>query len=40
MVYKTQMEKFRAVIDDIRECHGRGQPVLVGTTSVGKIEIV
>jgi len=40
VVYKTQMEKFRAVISDIRECHERGQPVLVGTTSVEKSEIV
>ena len=30
-VYKTTREKYVAAIDDIRECHGRGQPVLVGT---------
>ncbi|MBW2253368.1 MAG: preprotein translocase subunit SecA [Deltaproteobacteria bacterium] len=40
IVYKTQMEKFRAVMEDIRESHGKGQPVLVGTTSVEKSEIV
>ncbi|MCO4744607.1 MAG: preprotein translocase subunit SecA [Proteobacteria bacterium] len=40
IVYKTQMEKFRAVIVDIREANGKGQPVLVGTTSVEKSEIV
>ena len=40
VVYKTQMEKFRAVITDIKECHKQGQPVLVGTTSVEKSEIV
>ena len=40
VVYKTQMEKFRAVIGDIKERHQAGQPVLVGTTSVEKSEIV
>src|SRR5262249_58295948 len=38
VVYKTEREKFNAVIDDIAECHGRGQPVLVGTISVEKSE--
>ena len=33
-VYKTTQEKYKAAIDDIRECHERGQPVLVGTTSI------
>jgi preprotein translocase subunit SecA len=32
-VYKTTREKYEAAITDIRECHERGQPVLVGTTS-------
>jgi preprotein translocase subunit SecA len=40
IVYKTQMEKFRAVMRDIQECNQRGQPVLVGTTSVEKSEIL
>src|SRR5207249_2742626 len=40
VVYKTQMEKFRAVCKDIIDCNQRGQPVLVGTTSVEKSEIV
>ena len=40
VVYKTQMEKFKAAIVDIKACHKRGQPVLVGTTSVEKSEIV
>jgi preprotein translocase subunit SecA len=40
IVYKTQMEKFRAVMRDIEDAHQRGQPVLVGTTSVEKSEIV
>ncbi len=38
VVYKTEREKFNAVIDDIGECYGRGQPVLVGTISVEKSE--
>jgi preprotein translocase subunit SecA len=40
IVYKTEMEKFRAVVEDIRVCQGKGQPVLVGTTSVEKSEIL
>src|SRR5262249_1664488 len=38
VVYRTEREKFKAVIDDIDECHRRGQPVLVGTISVEKSE--
>jgi len=34
LVYRTADEKWKAVIDDIRDCHQRGQPVLVGTTSI------
>lgn len=33
-VYKTQREKYKAILDEIVECHGKGQPVLVGTISV------
>ncbi|MFT4622931.1 MAG: preprotein translocase subunit SecA, partial [Myxococcota bacterium] len=40
IVFKTQMEKFRAVKKHIEECNANGQPVLVGTTSVEKSEIV
>ncbi|MFT6143305.1 MAG: preprotein translocase subunit SecA [Myxococcota bacterium] len=40
IVYKTQMEKFRAVMTDIEQANAKGQPVLVGTTSVEKSEIV
>ena len=40
VVYKTQREKFRAVIDEIRECQERGQPVLVGTVTVDTSEII
>ncbi|MEY3201285.1 MAG: preprotein translocase subunit SecA, partial [Pseudomonadota bacterium] len=39
-VYRTAAEKYRAVVADIRECHDRGQPVLVGTTSIENSEIV
>jgi preprotein translocase subunit SecA len=39
-VYKTTAEKYSAAIDDIRECYERGQPVLVGTTSIENSEIV
>ncbi|TNF51678.1 MAG: preprotein translocase subunit SecA [Burkholderiales bacterium] len=39
-VYKTTPEKYRAAIEDIRECHGRGQPVLVGTSSIENSEII
>ncbi|TWO67886.1 preprotein translocase subunit SecA [Caenimonas sedimenti] len=39
-VYKTAREKYEAAIIDIRECHERGQPVLVGTTSIENSEII
>ncbi|HEX3140176.1 MAG TPA: preprotein translocase subunit SecA, partial [Rhizobacter sp.] len=40
LVYKTDKEKFDAVIEDIRSCHQRGQPVLVGTTSIENSELI
>src|SRR5580698_1326785 len=40
VVYKTEQEKFDAVIEDIRDCYERGQPVLVGTVSIEKSERV
>jgi preprotein translocase subunit SecA len=40
LVYKTNREKYEAVIADIRDCHERGQPVLVGTTSIENSELV
>ena len=40
LIYKTSKEKFDAVIKDIRECHDRGQPVLVGTTSIENSELI
>ncbi|MDZ7937669.1 MAG: preprotein translocase subunit SecA [Rhodoferax sp.] len=39
-VYKTTREKYVAAIQDIRECYERGQPVLVGTTSIENSEII
>ena len=39
-VYKTTREKYQAAIQDIRECYDRGQPVLVGTTSIENSEII
>jgi preprotein translocase subunit SecA len=39
-VYKTTREKYEAAIIDIRECYERGQPVLVGTTSIENSEII
>jgi preprotein translocase subunit SecA len=40
LIYKTTQEKYDAVTADIRECHERGQPVLVGTTSIENSELV
>ncbi|MEI6034893.1 MAG: preprotein translocase subunit SecA [Verrucomicrobiae bacterium] len=39
-IYKTRREKYHAVIEAIREAHGRGQPVLVGTASVESSELL
>ena len=39
-VYRTAKEKHQAVINDIRDCHDRGQPVLVGTTSIENSELL
>ena len=38
VVYKTEAAKYRAVIEQIKECHTKGQPVLVGTVSIEKNE--
>ena len=40
IVYKTEMGKFRAIIRQVQECHAKGQPVLVGTISIEKSEIL
>ena len=39
-VYRTTMEKYKAVIDDIKDCQKRQQPVLVGTTSIENSELI
>ena len=39
-IYRTEQEKYKAIIDTILDCHRRGQPVLVGTTSIEKSELV
>jgi preprotein translocase subunit SecA len=40
LVYKNERGKFRAVLAELEDCHQRGQPVLVGTVSVEKSEVV
>ena len=40
VVYKTEAGKYRAVIAQIKECHAKGQPVLVGTISIEKSELL
>ncbi|MFO7951282.1 MAG: preprotein translocase subunit SecA [Bacillota bacterium] len=40
LIYKTEQAKFNAVVESIRECYERGQPVLVGTISVDKSEML
>lgn len=40
LVYKTEAEKFKAVVADIQERHARGQPILVGTKNVDKSEVI
>ncbi len=38
LIYKSELEKFKAVIDEIKKAHKKGQPVLVGTASIEKSE--
>ena len=40
VVYKTEAGKFRAIIEQVKQCHANGQPVLVGTISIEKSEIL
>ena len=40
LVYKNERGKFRAVVDEIKQAHERGQPVLVGTASVEKSQVI
>jgi preprotein translocase subunit SecA len=39
-IYKASTERYAAVVKDIEECYGRGQPVLVGTTSIENSELI
>ncbi len=39
-VYRTAAEKYKAILDDVKECYKRGQPVLVGTTSIENSELI
>ena len=38
VIYRTEKEKFDAIVEEIKDCHERGQPVLVGTISIEKSE--
>ncbi len=40
LVYRTMNEKYHAIVDGVRECHERGQPVLLGTTSIENSELL
>ena len=40
VIYKTQREKYKAIIDEIVDCHSRGQPILVGTIAVETSELI
>ena len=40
VVYKTQAAKFNAIVNEVEECYNNGQPVLVGTVSIDKSEIL
>jgi len=39
-IYRTAAEKYQAILADIKDCHQRGQPVLVGTTSIENSELI
>ena len=40
LVYKTEAGKFRAIVEQVKACHEKGQPVLVGTVSIEKSEVL
>ncbi len=40
VVYKTEAGKFRAIVQQVKQCHSKGQPVLVGTISIEKSEVL
>ena len=40
VVYKTEAGKYRAIVEQVKQCHAKGQPVLVGTISIEKSELL
>ena len=40
VIYRTELEKFHAIVEEIRECQAKGQPMLVGTVSIEKSELL
>jgi preprotein translocase subunit SecA len=40
VIYKTEQEKFKAVVEEVKELHGNGRPVLIGTISIEKSELL
>ena len=40
VVYKNELGKFRAIVEQVKACHAKGQPVLVGTISIEKSEVI
>ena len=40
LIYKTQQEKYQAIVQEIASCHKSGQPVLVGTASIESSELI
>ena len=39
-VYRTVAEKYQAIVEDVKACHAKGQPVLLGTTSIENSELL
>ena len=39
-VYRTVTEKYQAIVEDVKACHAKGQPVLLGTTSIENSELL
>jgi preprotein translocase subunit SecA len=40
VIFRTQREKYRAIVDDVKEVHGSGRPILLGTTSIKNSEVL
>ena len=39
-IYRTVDEKYNAIVDQVKKCHEKSQPVLIGTTSIEKSELI